>query len=115
MPLVARPGICVAGMHRAGTSMVARLLNLCGVWLGPDDELVPAAPDNPAGFWEHVSFVGLNEILLAAAGGTWDRPPARPAGWADAPRLDEMVLAGRELATRLAAAGPWAWKDPRNS
>ncbi len=27
--------ICIIGMHRSGTSMVARLLNLCGLDLGP--------------------------------------------------------------------------------
>ena len=35
--------ICIAGMHRSGTSMITRLLNLCGLYLGPKTELSPAA------------------------------------------------------------------------
>ncbi len=45
--------ICVAGMHRSGTSMVARMLNLCGVHLGEQKELLPAASDNPEGFGKY--------------------------------------------------------------
>ena len=102
-------------MHRTGTSMVARLLNLCGVWLGPAHDLVPPAPDNPEGFWENVHLVGLNEILLAAFGGAWDSPPPMPADWQHRPDLDELVLAASELVDRLAASGAWGWKDPRNA
>ena len=35
--------IIILGMHRSGTSMVARALNLMGAYLGEADELVPAA------------------------------------------------------------------------
>ena len=31
--------ISIVGMHRSGTSMVARLLNLCGLYLGTPEEL----------------------------------------------------------------------------
>ena len=42
----------VVGMHRSGTSIVSRLLNLLGAHLGPEDDLMPPKPDNPTGFWE---------------------------------------------------------------
>jgi len=115
MPRASGPGVCVAGMHRAGTSMVARLLNLCGLWLGPPEELVPPAPDNAEGFWENLHLVGVNDLVLGRLGGTWDVPPALPAGWEHDARLDDLVLAATELVGRLADVGPWAWKDPRNS
>jgi hypothetical protein len=41
--------VCIAGMHCSGTSMVARLLNLCGLYLGPEGELLPSTPDSPGG------------------------------------------------------------------
>ncbi|HEX9606902.1 MAG TPA: hypothetical protein VF962_06700, partial [Gemmatimonadaceae bacterium] len=44
--------IAVLGMHRSGTSLVARLVTAMGSYAGEDHEL--AAPDiyNPTGYWE---------------------------------------------------------------
>jgi len=44
--------ICIAGAHRSGKSMLARLLRACGLYLGPKDALMPPQADNPDGFWE---------------------------------------------------------------
>lgn len=42
--------VCVIGMHRSGTSLVTRILNLLGVDLGPAEQLMaPYAVDNPKG------------------------------------------------------------------
>lgn len=44
--------VCILGMHRSGTSMVARLLHHCGLALGEPDALLgahAAAVDNPRG------------------------------------------------------------------
>src|SRR5438309_5043020 len=100
--------LCITGMHRSGTSMVARLLNVCGLGLGPEDELLPAAFDNPRGFWENVHFVRLNDALLRAWGGPWDRPPPGAGTTPDELRSRALGLVGR-----LAGPGPWGWKDPR--
>jgi hypothetical protein len=99
--------LCVTGMHRSGTSMVARLLNLCGLDLGPEQDLLPPAFDNPAGFWENADFVRLNDALLRAWGGSWERPPAAPGEGGE--------LRGRALGLvgRFAGREPWGWKDPR--
>ena len=45
--------------------MVSRLLSQCGVYLGPENELMAPAPDNPEGYWENIHFVDLNDRLLA--------------------------------------------------
>jgi hypothetical protein len=42
--------IFVLGLPRSGTSMVAGILSLCGVWTG---STVPGGPANPKGFFEH--------------------------------------------------------------
>ena len=73
--------ICTLGMHRSGTSLVARLLSLLGVHLGPDERVLTAGEDNPKGYWEHRSFVDLNDEILARFGGRWDQAPAWPASW----------------------------------
>lgn len=39
--------ICIIGMHRSGTSMIARLLNLCGLDLGSSDQWMDPHESNP--------------------------------------------------------------------
>jgi hypothetical protein len=95
--------------------MVARLLNLAGVYLGEEDELIGASPDNPDGHWEHRAFVALNDDVLEALGGGWDMPPALPAGWEADPSLELLRTRGSDLVTSLSHRSPWGWKDPRNS
>ena len=63
-PHAQRGTVCIAGMHRSGTSLVARLLNLTGVYLGPEERMIPPKPDNPTGFWENLDFVHLNDQIL---------------------------------------------------
>lgn len=42
--------VCVTGMHRSGTSLVARLLHECGFHLGREDELLAPNPANVEGY-----------------------------------------------------------------
>jgi hypothetical protein len=107
--------VCIAGMHRSGTSMVARLLNLCGLDLGPDRDLLPPQRDNPEGFWENRHFVRLNDAILCALGGTWDDPPRRTLSrWGKQPHLNRFSTAVARLLRRFRGREPWGWKDPRN-
>jgi len=62
--------LVVAGMHRSGTSAVARVLSLAGGRL-PERVMEPG-PDNPLGFWEPHEMVALNDELLASVGSRWD-------------------------------------------
>lgn len=109
------PPICIAGMHRSGTSMVARLMHCCGVFLGSDDELKQPASDNPEGFWENLQFVRLNEDIIAQYGGKWDAPPAFHARWESAPELSPLRERADELIEEYRRHRRWGWKDPRNS
>ncbi len=106
--------VCIAGMHRSGTSMVAKLLRDGGLYLGDDADLMPAGDDNPEGFWEYADIVTLNDAVLAEMGGAWDLPPDPPADW-DAPRFDALRATATSQAARFAGYDPWGWKDPRNS
>jgi hypothetical protein len=67
---VNREALLVLGMHRGGTSAAAGLLVRLGAQ-GPKT-LMPANPDNPAGYWESAVFCELHERLLRAAGSRWD-------------------------------------------
>ena len=115
-PGVATPSpICIAGMHRSGTSMVARLLQACGLFLGPEEELMQPSPANPEGYSENVHFVDLNECILTQFGGWWKDPPWFPSGWEFAPRIDSLFVEAEELVEQFRGHRSWGWKDPRNS
>jgi hypothetical protein len=101
-------------MHRSGTSMVAKLLQEAGLYLGTIDDLMPPAEQNPEGFYEHLGFVRLNDELLNAAGAGWDCPPAPDFDWT-AIDLEPFRERARFLADPLRMVGPWGWKDPRSS
>ena len=45
--------VCIAGMHRFGTSLVTNLLKNCGVYLGREEDISAKGFDNPEGFWEN--------------------------------------------------------------
>jgi len=108
--------VCILGMHRSGTSVVSRLVNLLGVDLGSDSYLTASGPDNPKGYWEHRAFVEINDRILAAFGGRWDRAPAFPCDWLRAPELSEPRERARQLLHDEFSSTPmWGWKDPRTS
>ena len=107
--------IAITGMHRAGTSMVANALALGGLYIGDKAGLIPPAPDNPRGFFEHSGFVALDEDLLEACGGAWDHPPALLPQAADDPRVAGLRGRAAALVDELAIMVAWGWKDPRTS
>jgi len=95
--------------------MIANILHVCGLDLGPEKELLPPAPDNPQGFWENRSFLKLNDAILKELGGEWDRPAGLDAvGWEDEPRFHRFHNQARKLVRRFPGREPWGWKDPRN-
>lgn len=107
--------VCIAGMHRSGTSMLASLLHRCGLFLGRAEELIPPTRDNPEGHWEHQRIVALNDALFAELGGGWDCPPVLPENWASRPGLIALKADARESIARFIGNGMWGWKDPRAS
>ncbi|MBI3654697.1 MAG: sulfotransferase [Acidobacteria bacterium] len=107
--------IYIAGMHRSGTSMITRLLNLCGLYLGPQEEISATGFDNAEGFWENSHFVELNEALLGQLGGSWDWPPTMPEGWELGAGLSRFRHDAGALVKQFNCYELWGWKDPRNS
>lgn len=118
-----RPPVVVIGMHRSGTSMLTRLLEELGLFVGWRKQA-----DH-----ESLFFLELNQWLLSQCGGAWDHPEAIR----DLERIDEVralvrdylgvslrsiralsFLGGRRwLRHRDVAAldEPWGWKDPRST
>jgi hypothetical protein len=108
-----RAPIIVTGMHRSGTSLTANLLRQCGLWLGAENELHGATPDNPDGHWENIAVTELNDALLNELGGGWDDVPEFSARWAE--KFSAQRERAKEIHARLARPTPWGWKDPRAS
>ncbi|MBM3573769.1 MAG: hypothetical protein FJX52_15635, partial [Alphaproteobacteria bacterium] len=83
-PRRSRNVVVILGMHRSGTSAVARLLAQCGLQLG-DDLLTQAELDNPNGYWEPRGIVAVHEALLDRyLDRTWYGPKSclpYPAQW----------------------------------
>ena len=107
-------GVFVLGMHRSGTSATTRAINLLGVSLGSDNELKPASPNNPAGFWEVKRLIDFNNELLAELGGSSLAPPPLEPGWGSRPDLERQRQRARRLHGKAHRDDQWVWKDPRN-
>jgi Sulfotransferase family len=114
--------VCVLGAPRSGTSLTARILNILGVDLGREADLMPpAATNNRTGFWEHEGIANLNEDIFASLADPpppylqgWRWPPPLAEGWERDPSLDpHRRAAGSLLRQSFGDAPLWGWKDPR--
>ena len=111
-PTRQRVAIVVAGMHRSGTSLLARVLTALGAHL-PEDRIGPGA-GNPFGHWEPRNVVALNNRILAACDRQPIDPRPMPAGWVAAARRDGAVRAISErVAQDYGGAAVLLLKDPR--
>ena len=113
LPPEQREVVCVLG-GRSGTSLVARLVNILGVDLGPDKQLMAANAANEKGFFEHTKFVAINDEILSRHGAKWPKLVQLPQGWEDDPKHDDLRERALELIRSDFAKAPlWGWKDPR--
>ena len=103
----------VLGMHRSGTSMVARALNLMGCYFGAEGTHTAMNPENPKGFWERVDVRRANDALLQGSGFDWDRV----SGFSLDRLPERLVSRYRDTCARifleLDAHRPWLVKEPR--
>ena len=102
-------------MHRSGTSLVTSYLVASG--FEPGSSLVPAAPSNPQGFFEHTGFLDWNRRLLDTCTPR-EGHGHRDWGFTESESFDDGGLAAFEqeavaFADGLARAGVQVLKDPR--
>jgi len=107
--------ICVLGMHRSGTSAIARAMNLIGAYIGSSESIMPPKENNnPEGFWEHISIVNFHEKLLNHFNRHWDSIFPLPDKWWKEPHLADYKQELIELISDEFLNKPlWMWKDPR--
>lgn len=108
--------ILVVGMHRSGTSLVARGLHAMGANLGERIDTEPH-PANPHGHWEHADVWRAQERLLIRFGREWHSSPGPlPPRWMEWPDTQETIDRFVAIArAEVAARGHWLVKDPRSS
>ena len=118
-----RPPIIIIGMHRSGTSMITRMLEELGLFVGMKKQKNHEA----------VFFRKLNDWLLSQSGGRWDHP--EPIKYLltntevralsvdyirhlmKGPRIIIYLGWGKYMRYRTPENLdiPWGWKDPRNT
>ena len=64
--------VLILGMHRSGTSLIARYISELGYSIGVS--VMHPSYDNPQGFYENDAIVELNNILLHKCRSKWDLP-----------------------------------------
>ncbi|NNE08120.1 MAG: glycosyltransferase [Gemmatimonadetes bacterium] len=105
------PPIIVAGMHRSGTTLVAKLLRSGGVAMGPSSR--------QGDHQEDVGFVEFHRMLLKNCVPA-DKPGWLDWGWTedeafDVTRADPFKNQAFARAHTRTPGGHWGWKDPRTT
>jgi hypothetical protein len=104
----------IIGMHRSGTSMVTRVLNIAGAYLGEQEELLLVNESNATGHWEYLTVMEIDNALLRLFGGSWTDPPLLPPHWLEESGVQELATQARDfIAAKFAPHSLWALKDPR--
>lgn len=105
-------GVFVLGMHRSGTSCVAGLLQMMGLFGGRVDEFLAHPDENPFGFFERADLHAICVTALRERGGDW----SIPLGWSEADAVLARInfrVAFQSLLAALEVHGPWFVKEPR--
>jgi O-antigen biosynthesis protein len=105
--------ILVLGMHRSGTSMVARLLNMLGVYFAPEGISTGANEQNPKGFWERRDVRGLNDMLLRSAKADWHLLSDFSVAKIPEPMLAQFKKEAAKIILAMDGNRPWFLKEPR--
>ena len=105
-----KQAIVVLGMHRSGTSLLAKALEIFG-YNFPENLMQPNE-DNPSGFWEDIDIVELNESLLSSNQVSWDIP-LDPGSYNFSREFKD--LAQRVLENKFSERSRLIIKDPRIS
>ena len=86
---------------------MTRLVNLLGVPICHEEDLIPATTHNPRGHWESHTLVRVNDNLLSELDRAWWCPPRLGSVW------NSDVSEAREQFRSVHPSHQWVWKDPR--
>lgn len=105
--------IFIVGMHRSGTSMLARLLNMMGAYFGPEGISTGVGRENPKGFWERKDVRALNDQILHATESEWYKVSNFSLDKIQHNSVEDIHQKLQRLVLELDAHRPWLLKEPR--
>jgi len=100
------------GMHRTGSSLIAKGLNSV-IDMGIED--LNKNEGNPEGYYENWVFTKINDMVLIAAGGSWDNPPSDEAIMEVGKSQDVQVAMRTAVEKYSDGRILWGFKDPRTT
>jgi hypothetical protein len=105
-------GVVILGMHRSGTSALARGMKALSVDLG--DNFFDLTPDNPTGYWEDKALVALSQRVMEEMQLDWADTSliARDRFQHYRIRLQRLKV-GHYLKAAFFTRPLWGFKDPR--
>ncbi|MCK5357554.1 MAG: sulfotransferase [Elusimicrobiales bacterium] len=101
--------VIVLGMHRSGTSAVARVINSLGVSMG-EKHFIIKDYKNPFGYYEDLRFIELNKKILNEQNNDITRVPSRERIMAQKEKYSSQI---KKLLAENSKNATWGWKDPR--
>ena len=105
--------LIVLGMHRSGTSVLARVLNMMGAYFGQEGVSTGANKENPKGFWERRDVRQLNDFVLHSVGCDWDKISNFELSSLPEPVIIEFGNKAANVVLEMDAHRPWLLKEPR--
>lgn len=109
-----RNAVIVLGMHRSGTSALARVLNLLGCDVPAT--LVEKDHFNVTGYWESLRISRLNDQMLESGGSTWHDWQKFNPDWFESAVADSFAeQAAEALRDEFGKSRLFVLKDPRIS
>jgi len=105
--------IIVLSMHRSGSSMVTRLINLMGAYFGPEGISTKISTDNLKGHWERKDIRQLNDDILHACHADWHYISALNLKRISNKARRQFLSRAGEIVMSMDAHRPWVAKEPR--
>lgn len=109
--MLMRPPYIIIGMHRSGTSILTKVLEKSGIFMG-----VVKDPN-----YEAMHFLSINQQVMWKSGYDWHKPGVPPKEhWHAIPAhelyREHFRLNGRWAQLKQTLRNEdWGWKDPRNT
>ena len=105
--------LIILGMHRSGTSVLARLLNMMGAYFGPEGISMGASKENPKGFWERRDVRQLDDFVMHSVDCDWNKVASFDVNALPDAVITEFKQKASKIVLEMDSHRPWLLKEPR--